>query len=372
MTVLSGPAVRLSPPSPASPPPASPSPSRRGRALRLASAVVGAALLATGCNAAAKDEGADGKEGGGKEFTLVTPDPVAQNEFLKLAVSGVKAAAKKQGGSQKVFQSSDTNSRQQNVQSAVDSAPDVVVLVGFEFADLVAQQAEAHPKQQFLLVDACTKKTYKNVTCAVFREHEAVFLAGAEAGLLSESRKVGAVDVLDTPQFRRYSEPFAAGAKKVRAGTSARTLFVGGQSPFNDAARAKDQAATLAAGGADQVMAAAAGGNTGVFQAAKAKGFQAYGVDANQCLTAPGVVVDNVLKKTDVAVEKGVAQILAGKGGSTVSYGLKEGGMSLTGLEPGLGGSKCLIADHGDVLKRVKGLRDDIVAGKLKVDDPAA
>ncbi|MFD0419869.1 BMP family ABC transporter substrate-binding protein [Streptomyces sp. NPDC127108] len=365
MTVPSGPALRLSPPSPASPPP------RRGRALRLASAVVGAALLATGCNAAAKDEGAD-KGAGGKEFTLVTPDPVAQNEFLKLAVSGVKAAARKQGGNQKVFQSSDTNSRQQNVQSAVDSAPDVVVLVGFEFADLVAQQAEDHPKQQFLLVDACTKKTYKNVTCAVFREHEAVYLAGAEAGLLSESREVGAVDVLDTPQFRRYSEPFAAGAKKVRAGTSSRTLFVGGQSPFNDAARAKDQAATLASGGADQVMAAAAGGNTGVFQAAKAKGFQAYGVDANQCLTAPGVVVDNVLKKTDVAVEKGVAQILAGKGGSTVSYGLKEGGMSLTGLEPGVGGSKCLIADHDDVLRRVKGLRDDIVAGKLKVDDPAA
>ncbi|MFF3646705.1 BMP family ABC transporter substrate-binding protein [Streptomyces sp. NPDC002564] len=346
---------------------------RTRTSLRLTAATVGAVLLATGCNAAAKD-GDSGGGGGGTAFTLVTPDPVAQNEFLKLAVSGVKAAAKAHGGAQKVFQSSDTDSRQQNVASAVDAAPDVVALVGFEFADIVAQQAEAHPKQQFLLVDACTKKTYKNVTCAVFREHEAVYLAGAEAGLLTRSKKVGSVDVLDTPQFRRYSEPFAAGAKKVRPGVGARTLFVGGQSPFNDAARAKDQAATLASGGADQVMAAAAAGNTGVFQAAEAKDFRAYGVDANQCLTSPGVVVDNVLKKTDVAVEKGIGQILDGKGGTTVSYGLKEGGMSLTGLEPGLADSKCVIAEpaHADVLKRVKKLRDDIAAGKLTVDDPAA
>ncbi|WP_055565374.1 BMP family ABC transporter substrate-binding protein [Streptomyces atriruber] len=363
-----------------------PLPSLRTRtSLRLTAAAVGAVLLATGCNAAAKngDSGKNGDGGSGKSFTLVTPDPVAQNEFLKLAVSGVKAAAEAHDGSHKVFQSSDTDSRQQNVASAVDSAPDVVALVGFEFADIVAQQAEAHPKQQFLLVDACTKKTYKNVTCAVFREHEAVFLAGAEAGLLTRSKKVGAVDVLDTPQFRRYSEPFAAGAKKVRPGVRSRTLFVGGQSPFNDAARAKDQAATLASGGVDQVMAAAAAGNTGVFQAAKAgkaaksghgKGFQAYGVDANQCLTSPGEVVDNVLKKTDVAVQKGIGQILDGKGGTTVSYGLKEGGMSLTGLEPGLADSRCLIAEpaNDDVLARVKKLRDDIAAGKLTVDDPAA
>ncbi|MGW7081080.1 BMP family ABC transporter substrate-binding protein [Streptomyces sp. NPDC054866] len=335
-------------------------------------ATVGAVLLATGCNAAAGKGGSTGDKGA-KSFTLVTPDPVAQNEFLKLAVSGVKSAAKAQGaGAPKVFQSSDTSSQQQNVQSAVDSAPDVIALVGFEFADIAAQQAEAHPEQQFLLVDACTKKTYKNVTCAVFREHEAVYLAGAEAGLLTKSKKVGAVDVLDTPQFRRYSEPFAAGAKKVEAGVKSRTLFVGGQSPFNDAARAKDQAATLGSGGVDQVLAAAAGGNTGVFQAAKAKGFEAYGVDANQCVGNQGVVVDNVLKKTDVAVEKGIAQILKGKGGTTVSYGLKEGGMSLTGLEPGVADSKCLIADHKDVLKRVESLRDEIVAGKLKVDDPAA
>ncbi|WP_413756439.1 BMP family ABC transporter substrate-binding protein [Streptomyces sp. MMBL 11-3] len=349
---------------------------RRSRSLRLAAVATGSVLLAaaaTGCNAAAKDDAAGGgSKGGGASFTLVTPDPVGQNEFLKLAVDGVKAAAKTHDGTQKVYQSSDSASQQQNVQAAVDAAPDVVVLVGFEFADLVAQQAEAHPKQQFLMVDACTTKTYANVSCAVFREHEGVYLAGAEAGLLSGSGKVGAVVVLDTGQFRRYSDPFAAGAKEAASKTSASTRFVGGQSPFDDSARAKEQASSLLAKGTDQVMAAAAAGNYGVFEAAEAKGAYAYGVDVNQCTSAPGTVVDNVIKKTDVAVQEGIGQVLDGKGGKTVSYGLKEGGISLTGLEDGVESSKCVIAEHEDVLKKVEALRDRIVSGELTVDDPAA
>ncbi|MFE1788340.1 BMP family ABC transporter substrate-binding protein [Streptomyces sp. NPDC059525] len=343
----------------------------RTRALRAAATVAGGVLLATGCNAAAAKKEEGGK-GAGPAFTLVTPDAVGQNEFLKLSVDGVKAAAKARSGSSRVYESTDAATRQQNVQAAVDAKPAVIVLVGFEFADLVARQAEDHPDQKFLVVDACTGKTYANVSCAVFREHEAVFLAGAEAGLLTKSGKVGAVDVIDTPQFRRYSDPFAAGAKAVTPSSEASTRFVGGQSPFNDSARAKEQANSLISGGTDQVMAAAAAGNYGVFEAAKAKGAFAYGVDVNQCATAPGTVVDNVIKKTDVAVRKGIEQVLGGQAGGTASYGLKEGGISLTGLEENVAGSQCVIAQHPQVLDRVKQLRDQIVSGELKVDDPAA
>ncbi|WP_369037219.1 MULTISPECIES: BMP family ABC transporter substrate-binding protein [Streptomyces] len=327
---------------------------------------------ATACNAAAKDDASSDSSAGAKSFTLVTPDAVGQNEFLKLAVTGVKAAAKAHNGTEKVFESTDTASQQQNVQAAVDAAPDVVVLVGFEFADLVAQQAEAHPKQQFLMIDACTTKAFDNVSCGVFREHEGVFLAGAEAGLLTKSGKVGAVDVLDTPVFRRFSDPFAAGAQHVAPKTKTGTRFVGGQSPFDDSARAKEQANDLLSDGYDQLMAAAAAGNYGVFEAAKAKGAFAYGVDVNQCPSAPGTVVDNVIKRTDIAVEKGVEQVLAGQTGTTTSYGLKEGGISLTGLEKGVDSSQCVIAKHPDVLKKVTALRDQIVSGELTVDDPAA
>jgi basic membrane protein A and related proteins len=339
---------------------------------RLVGLLAVGALLA-GCNAAANSPGGDGgEEPDGPSLVLVTPNPVGVNDFLKLAVSGVEAAAEEHGGTQKVYQSTDPASIQQNVAAAVRDEPDVIVLVGFNFADVLAQQAEQNPDQQFLFVDSCTEKPFPNVTCAVFREYEGVYLAGAEAGLLSESGKVGAVVALDTPQFRRYSTPFGEGAKKVKPASALSPLFIGGANPFNDPGRAKQLTATLAGQGVDHVMgAASASGNLGVFEAAKEHGIFAFGVDANQCPASPGQVVDNVIKRTDVVITDGVTAILDGKQGETRSYGVKEEGISLTGLQPDADSSQCVIVDHPDVLEQVAKLRDDLVAGTITVDDPA-
>lgn len=338
---------------------------------RLAGLVVIAAVAVTGCNAAAKSPGEQNSEG--PSLVLVTPNPVGVNDFLKLAVKGVEDAASASGGSQKVYQSTDPASIQQNVVAAVRDKPDVIVAVGFNFADVVAQQAEQNPEQQFLFVDSCTATPFPNVTCAVFREYEGVFLAGAEAGLLTKSGKVGAVVAVDAPQFHRYSEPFGLGARKTRPAATLSPLFIGGANPFNDPGRAKELTATLAGQGVDHVMgAASASGNLGVFEAAKDAGIFAFGVDANQCPASPGVVVDNVIKRTDVVITDGVEAILDGERGETRSYGVKEEGISLTGLQPDVDGSQCVIADHPDVLEQVGKLRDEITAGRLTIDDPAA
>jgi basic membrane protein A len=344
-----------------------------------AAVAVALGLLLTGCNAAANSSGGGDQPSGqtpavdGPALVLVTPNPVGVNDFLKLAVKGIEDAAGRHSGSQKVYQSTDPASIQQNVAAAVREKPDVIVAVGFNFADVLAQQAEQNPEQQFLFVDSCTAKPYPNVTCAVFREYEGVFLAGAEAGLLSTSGKVGAVVALDTPQFRRYSVPFGQGAEKVRPGAAFSPLFIGGANPFNDPGRAKELAATLAGQGVDHVMgAASASGNLGVFEAAKEGGFFAFGVDANQCPASPGQVVDNVIKRTDVVITDGVTAILDGRRGDTRSYGVKEEGISLTGLQPDVDSSQCVIVDHKDVLTQVSKLRDDIVSGALTIADPAA
>jgi basic membrane protein A len=333
--------------------------------------LLAAGALATGCNAAAKSS--SGANADGPSIVLVTPNPVGVNDFLKLAVTGVEDAAAAHKGTHAVYQSTDPASIQQNVAAAVRDKPDVIVAVGFNFADVLAQQAQAHPDQQFLFVDSCTEKTFPNVTCAVFREYEGVYLAGAEAGLLTKTGKVGAVVAVDAPQFHRYSEPFGLGARKVKPGATLSPLFIGGANPFNDPGRAKELTATLAGQGVDYVMgAASASGNLGVFEAAKEHGVFAFGVDANQCPASPGVVVDNVIKRTDVVITDGVSAILDGKRGDARSYGVKEEGISLTGLQPDVDKSQCVIADHPDVLTQVGKLRDEIAAGTLTIDDPAA
>ena len=118
-------------------------------------------------------------------------------------------------------------------------------------------------------------------------------------------------------------------------------------------------------------MAAGAGSNGGIFKAmADEPGAAAFGVDTNQCPQAPGLVMDNVEKHTDVAVEKGVAGIFKGDQPQVVALGLAEDGMNLTGLEPEVEKSGCLIAKYPDVIKKVQALKDEIVSGKLKIQDP--
>ncbi|WP_035856584.1 BMP family ABC transporter substrate-binding protein [Cryptosporangium arvum] len=335
-------------------------------ALTLGAAVV--AVAATGCSA----ESGSSADGAKKSIVVITPNPVGVDAFLKLSVDGSKAAAKTANADVKVYESTDPTSISQNLQAAIDAKPNLIVAIGFNFDDLMKTAPVDNPDQQFLQVDSCPENPAKNLTCARFKEYEAVYLAGVEAGLLTKKNALGAVAALDSPFIHRWTDPFGEGAKSVNPKSTFTPLFVGGNNPFSDPARANAQAETLAQKGVDYVMAASSGGNTGVFQAAKAGGFYAFGVDVNECGKEPGVVVDNAIKRVDVAIQNAVKAIFDGKPGGVTEYGLKEDGVGLTGLEADVASSGCVIAQHQDVLTKVKEVRDQIVSGKLVVKDPAA
>lgn len=347
------------------------------RMSRPVAAAAAAALMMAACGEANESPTADassptGGEASAESLVLITPNPVGVNDFLKLGVAGIESAAEAAGAESRVFESSDPQSMQQNLNAAVDLAPDVIVALGFPFVDAMNELPAQHPDQQFMIVDACVEEPAPNLTCAVFREHEGAFLLGVEAGLLTETDQIGAVVALDIPPIRRFSDPFGAGAQHVNPDATFKPLYVGGSNPFADPARAKEQALALIGSGVDYLMGAAAAGNFGVFEAVEATDAATFGVDTNQCPAAPGAVVDNLLKKVDVAIEQGVEQILAGNGGGVQSYGLADGGISVTALEPDLDESECLIAEHPDVLEQVEAIRQQIVDGDLEVADPAA
>lgn len=330
--------------------------------------VVGLGLA--GCNASA-GPAPGSTDADGPSLILVTPEPAGANEFLHLAIAGIEEAADAAGGTSRIFESADISKVNEQLEAAVAAQPDVIAAVGFEFVDSIAALAPMNPDQNFLFVDACIPDELPNVSCAVFREHEAVFLAGVEAGLLTETNEVGAVVALDTPQIRRFSDPFGVGAQYVNSDVNFTPLYVGGQDPFNDPGRAKEQALSLANAGVDFMMASSAGGNSGVFDAAEASGFLAFGVDTNQCPTSPGNILDNVTKEVDVVIAASVQEILGGTTTGVKSYGLAEGAVSLTSLQDGVAESECVIADYPDVIDEVKVIHDKVVSGEITVDDPA-
>ena len=306
-------------------------------------------------------------------FIYVSPNPLGVNEFLKLGKVGTERAAKEFGGEAKTYESSDPTTQRQNLEAAAKAGARIVIAVGFEFNDMLPEVASAYPNVQFLQVDSCPfGKMKPNIHCSVFREYEASYLTGAEAGWTTKTGKVGAIGALDIPFIHRFTDGFIEGAKHAKPDVKiSPTLWVGGNNPFSDPARGQERGAAMAADGADRILAAASGSNGGIFKAVEeAKGVNAFGVDVNQCPQAPGAVMDNVEKKTDAAIELAVKGIMAGFEPPIIALGLKEGGMSVTALDPDLKNSKCTIADYPDVVAKVKALRDQIVDGSIKLVDP--
>lgn len=314
-----------------------------------------------------------GGDGGDVTLIYITPTPIGANPFLELGRIGTEAAAEAAGGTSKTFESTDLNSRRANVEAAVEEAPSVIILNTFDFTDLSAEFAAANPEQEFILIDSCPPEPPANLHCGVFREYEGAYLLGIMAGSLTEANQIGSVAALDIPFIHRYTDSFALGAQSVNPDVTDSQVFIGGDNPFGDPARAKEQALALAAQGADHIFAVGAGSNGGTFEAATEEGFFSYGVDINECPAAPGQVVDNNLKLVDQVVQQLVEQVLAGTAEPVVSFGLAEGAMGVIAMQDDVvADSGCVIADHPDVIEAVKAAADGIISGKIVVPDPMA
>ncbi len=307
------------------------------------------------------------------KFIYVSPDAIGVNAFLKMGKTGIEAAGKKFGAEVKTFESDSPQSRLENVNAAVNEGADIVVVLGFEFNDILAEVAPTAPDTKFLIVDQCIfKDRPANVSCAVFREYEPSYLMGVIAGMNTKTGKVGVVSALDIPFLHRYTDGFAMGAKSVNPDVKINVRWVGGSNPFADPVRAKEQALALNADGTDVIFAVTAGGDFGIFEGATEAGFKVLSVDVNQCPNAKGAIYDNTLKYVDAVILQSIAGILKGDNAPIVSYGLKEGGMGSlsTSSDAVLAASECLVAQEPKVVAKVRAVAADIISGKLKIQDP--
>lgn len=346
---------------------------------RLSILVMVAALVVTACGSSDEPSATTTTEGAtstteptvedGPSIVYVTPNPIGVNEFLRQGEDGAIRAASRLGGSSQTFESTDAASMRANVEAAVEEAPSVIVLTTFSLLELANEFSVANPDQAFILVDACPEAPAPNLYCGVFREHEGSYLLGIEAGMLSATGKIGSVGALDSPFIHRWTDAFATGAGSVTTVEDSQ-LFVGGDNPFSDPARAKELTLSMTANGVDHIQGAAAAGNRGVFEGAAESGAFSYGVSENQCGLQPGVVVDNNLKLVDVVVDQLVGQVLDGTAVAFNSFGLAEGGVGVNAILPDVATSGCVIADHPDVIAEVTAVAEQIIDGSLVVEDP--
>jgi len=325
------------------------------------------AALALGVAACGDDDDSGG--GGGSTSTSegksikagVVTDIGGLNDrsFNFLANKGLEDAESKLGVEGRVFLSKSNGDYIPNLTTAAQQQEDLTVSVGFLMGDATATVATKFPKNQFAIIDfsaSALKGKPQNVEGLLFKEQEAGYLVGYLAGLWAKDNNattVSSVGGQKIPPVDHYIAGFQKGAKD--ANPSIKTLN-GYSQDFVDQAKCKEIALDQISQGSKVVFQVAGQCGLGALDAAKEKGVQGIGVDADQSYLGPHILT-SALKKVDVAVFDAIKRAGAGdfKGGTDVIATVKNNGV-------GIGKISAEGQKYADQIKKVQ---EDIASGKI-------
>lgn len=227
------------------------------------------------------------------------------------------------------------------VDTVADPDTDWIIVGSWDLQTLLMQTAAENLDKKFVLfdipildeecVDGCP-----NVYAMTYKQNEGSYLAGLYAGLMSESKVIGAVGGYDIPVINDFMVGYTQGA--VDAGLTKENVLIQYAASWVDPAKGKELANTMYTQGADIVFQVAGGTGEGVFFAAEEAGKWAIGVDSDQALiieeTNPEQaerILTSMMKNVDNSMYRMFELYFAGElpFGTSDSLGIAEGGVGL-------------------------------------------
>lgn len=216
---------------------------------------------------------------------------VDDKSFNQSAWEGAQNTASELGAQIEFIETKDAKDYGPNIDLFAQDGYDVIVTVGFGMGEATAEAAEKYPDVNFIGVDQFQGEAKDNLTGLIFNEDKSGFLAGALAGLLTESNTVAAVLGTDlVPPVVAFKEGYEAGAKHVNPDVNfISTYHPGGMDvAFTDPEWGASTSKQAIDQGADVVFAAGGKtGNGGLIEVAGTEGAYCIGVDTDQWLTVP-------------------------------------------------------------------------------------
>jgi basic membrane protein A len=287
------------------------------------------------------------------------------------AYIGAERAARELGAQIRFVEPGEGSDREAGLRLLAAQGMDLVIGVGFIFTDDLNGLALEYPNTRFAGVDFALKTDDKgnvvpppaNLAAIKFREEQGSFLVGALAALVSKTHRVGFVGGMDIPLIHKFEAGFRAGVMHA-CPTCRVTAQYAGVTPeaFRNPGRGKELALSQYNSGADVIFHASGSTGLGVFEAARATGKLAIGVDADQYAEAPGYVLTSMVKGVDNAVFDVIQRTRDGQfRGGVYDFGLREGGVRYVYDE----NNRRLIPDN--VRARVEQLKGEIIAGRIQV-----
>jgi basic membrane protein A len=239
-----------------------------------------------------------------------------------------------------------------------------VIAVGFAYSGSVAKVAKEMPDTKFAIIDDAAA-VGDNIANLLFAAEQGSYLVGVAAALKTKTNNIGFVGGVDVPLINTFQAGFEAGVKATNPKAKVQVKYLT-QPPdfsgFGDPAKGKTAAAGMFDAGADIVFQVAGGSGGGVFEAAKAAGGKAIGVDSDQYLTADpkvkDVIMTSMLKKVDVAVYDFITSVNDDKfTAGTTTYDLAKDGV----------GYATSGGQVDDIKTQLEAAKAKIISGEIKV-----
>jgi basic membrane protein A len=271
----------------------------------------------------------------------------------------------------KIIETAGVQEHDAAIRRAVQDHPDIIITIAVD-SSTIDEIVDEFPDQKFAAQESFfpdDAPDYENLARYNILTHENSYLAGIAAGMLTRTKKVGAVGGGDFPGINLFIVGFEEGVKSVCSDCQTVRAYVGGSNPFSDPVHAKELALGLYADGADILYQVAGRSGEGVLEAAKDTGNFAIGVDSNQDDLYPGTVIVSAMKRVDNAVFNFVQSIVDGTythGLTTV--GLKEG---FAGLSWDVGVCSRTFDKYGpkDMVDKLPAVRQAIDEARQKILD---
>lgn len=285
--------------------------------------------------------------------------------FNDAAYAGLMRARRELGVSTEHLEPTTSEDREAALRLFAARGFDLVIGVGFIFSSDVNRVAADFPRVRFACVDygPSAQGVPPNVAGLVFREEEGSYLVGAVAGLLSRTGHVGFVGGMEMPLLHKFVAGYGAGVQTVCPSCTVHVAYAGTTpDAFKDPAKGKALAIAEIAAGADVLFHAAGATGHGVFEAAHDARRFAIGVDSDQYDEMPDAIVTSMIKRGDVSVFDTIRSVALGhfEAGMHV-FGVRDGALDYVHEGPH---ARML---PREVVERVEELRDDIVAGRVRV-----
>lgn len=216
---------------------------------------------------------------------------IDDKSFNQSAWEGVLRAEAELGAQVDYIETVDAKDYGANIALFADAGYDVIVTVGFALGEATLEAAATYPDVDFIGVDQFQGEAVANVAGLIFNEDKAGFLAGALAGMLTETNTIAAVLGTDlVPPVVAFKVGYENGALYVNPDvTTISTFHPGGLDvAFTDPEWGASTAAQAVGQGADVIF--GAGGKTGngaLIEVAANEGLFCIGVDTDQWETVP-------------------------------------------------------------------------------------